>query len=279
MTIIQMHNVVKQYQNKKAVDNLSLNINKGEIFGLLGPSGSGKTTTIKMLTGETSISSGTVQVFDYKDKALQTAEFREQIGILSDNSALYERLTVYDNLKMFAGLYKQPLIKINEVLLFVHLEKEKKTVVKKLSKGMRQRILLAKALIHQPRLLFLDEPTSALDPNTTRHIHKGLLKLKEDGTTIFLTTHDMDEAESLCDRIALINDGKLIALNTPENLRYENSDQTITIEMNDKSKDVIHKEDVHQITKILSTKQVKRIYSNEPTLGEVFIKLTGKELV
>lgn len=279
MTIIQMHNVVKQYQNKKAVDNLSLNINKGEIFGLLGPSGSGKTTTIKMLTGETSISSGTVQVFDYKDKALQTAEFREQIGILSDNSALYERLTVYDNLKMFAGLYKQPLIKINEVLLFVQLEKEKKTVVKKLSKGMRQRILLAKALIHQPRLLFLDEPTSALDPNTTRHIHKGLLKLKEDGTTIFLTTHDMDEAESLCDRIALINDGKLIALNTPENLRYENSDQTITIEMNDKSKDVIHKEDVHQITKILSTKQVKRIYSNEPTLGEVFIKLTGKELV
>lgn len=279
MTIIQMHNVVKQYQNKKAVNNLSLNINKGEIFGLLGPSGSGKTTTIKMLTGETSISSGTVQVFDYKDKALQTAEFREQIGILSDNSALYERLTVYDNLKMFAGLYKQPLIKINEVLLFVQLEKEKKTVVKKLSKGMRQRILLAKALIHQPRLLFLDEPTSALDPNTTRHIHKGLLKLKEDGTTIFLTTHDMDEAESLCDRIALINDGKLIALNTPENMRYENSDQTITIEMNDKSKDVIHKEDVHQITKILSTKQVKRIYSNEPTLGEVFIKLTGKELV
>lgn len=279
MTIIQMQNVVKQYQNKKAVDNLSLNINRGEIFGLLGPSGSGKTTTIKMLTGETSISSGTVQVFDYKDKALQTAEFREQIGILSDNSALYERLTVYDNLKMFAGLYKQPLIKINEVLLFVQLEKEKKTVVKKLSKGMRQRILLAKALIHQPRLLFLDEPTSALDPNTTRHIHKGLLKLKEDGTTIFLTTHDMDEAESLCDRIALINDGKLIALNTPENLRYENSDQTITIEMNDKSKDVIHKEDVHQITKILSTKQVKRIYSNEPTLGEVFIKLTGKELV
>lgn len=93
---------------------------------------------------------------------------------------------------------------------------------------MRQRILLAKALIHQPKLLFLDEPTSALDPNTTRHIHKGLLKLKESGTTIFLTTHDMDEAESLCDRIALINNGKLIALDTPDNLRYQHSDQTIT---------------------------------------------------
>ncbi|MCU7556911.1 ABC transporter ATP-binding protein [Macrococcus capreoli] len=279
MTLIQINDVVKMYDSKKAVDHLSLNINQGEIFGLLGPSGSGKTTTIKMLTGETSISDGNIQVFQYKDKALQTAEYREQIGILSDNSALYERLTVFDNLKMFAGLYKQPLNRINEVLAFVQLENEKKTVVKKLSKGMRQRILLAKALLHQPKLIFLDEPTSALDPNTTRHIHKGLLKLKENGTTIFLTTHDMDEAESLCDRIALINNGKLIALDTPDNLRYQHSDQTITVEMNDLSKKRVYKEDVEQITELLNTKQVKRIYTNEPTLGEVFIKMTGKELV
>ncbi|UTH11696.1 ABC transporter ATP-binding protein [Macrococcoides canis] len=279
MTLIQMNDVVKMYDSKKAVDHLSLNINQGEIFGLLGPSGSGKTTTIKMLTGETSITEGSIQVFQYKDKALQTAEFREQIGILSDNSALYERLTVFDNLKMFAGLYKQPVNRIEEVLSFVQLENEKKTIVKKLSKGMRQRILLAKALIHQPKLLFLDEPTSALDPNTTRHIHKGLLKLKESGTTIFLTTHDMDEAESLCDRIALINNGKLIALDTPDNLRYQHSDQTITVEMNNLEKKKVHKEDVMQITELLNTKQVKRIYTNEPTLGEVFIKVTGKELV
>ncbi|MGV2929055.1 ABC transporter ATP-binding protein [Macrococcus capreoli] len=279
MTLIQINDVVKMYDSKKAVDHLSLNINQGEIFGLLGPSGSGKTTTIKMLTGETSISDGNIQVFQYKDKALQTAEYREQIGILSDNSALYERLTVFDNLKMFAGLYKQSLNRINEVLAFVQLENEKKTVVKKLSKGMRQRILLAKALLHQPKLIFLDEPTSALDPNTTRHIHKGLLKLKENGTTIFLTTHDMDEAESLCDRIALINNGKLIALDTPDNLRYQHSDQTITVEMNDLSKKRVYKEDVEQITELLNTKQVKRIYTNEPTLGEVFIKMTGKELV
>ncbi|WP_414048991.1 ABC transporter ATP-binding protein [Macrococcus animalis] len=279
MTLIQMNNVVKMYDSKKAVDHLSLNIKQGEIFGLLGPSGSGKTTTIKMLTGETSTSSGNIQVFHYKDKALQTAEFREQIGILSDNSALYERLTVFDNLKMFAGLYKQPINRIDEVLSFVQLDSEKKTVVKKLSKGMRQRILLAKALLHQPKLLFLDEPTSALDPNTTRHIHKGLLKLKESGATIFLTTHNMDEAESLCDRIALINNGKLIALDTPDNLRYQHSDQTITLEMNDSSLRRVNKEDVMQITELLYSKQVKRIYTNEPTLGEVFIKVTGKELV
>ncbi|MCE4956578.1 ABC transporter ATP-binding protein [Macrococcoides caseolyticum] len=279
MTLIQMNNVVKMYDSKKAVDHLSLDINQGEIFGLLGPSGSGKTTTIKMLTGETSISNGSIQVFHYHDKALQTPEYREQIGILSDNSALYERLTVFDNLKMFSGLYKQPLNRIVEVLAFVQLENEKKTVVKKLSKGMRQRILLAKALLHQPKLLFLDEPTSALDPNTTRHIHKGLLKLKENGTTIFLTTHDMDEAESLCDRIALIDNGKLIALDTPDNLRYRHSDQTIIVEMNDLTHRKVHKEDVVQITELLNSKQVKRIYTNEPTLGEVFIKVTGKELV
>ncbi|WP_414055646.1 ABC transporter ATP-binding protein [Macrococcus equi] len=279
MTLIQMNDVVKMYESKKAVNHLSLHIQQGEIFGLLGPSGSGKTTTIKMLTGETSITEGDIQVFHYKDKALQTAEYREQIGILSDNSALYERLTVYDNLKMFAGLYKQSIDRIDAVLSFVQLENEKKTVVKKLSKGMRQRILLAKALIHQPKLLFLDEPTSALDPNTTRHIHKGLLKLKEEGTTIFLTTHDMDEAEALCDRIALINNGKLVALDTPDNLRYQHSDQTITLEMNDTLVRTVHKEDVVQITELLNTKKVKRIYTNEPTLGEVFIKVTGKELV
>lgn len=279
MTLIQMNDVVKMYESKKAVDHLSLHIQQGEIFGLLGPSGSGKTTTIKLLTGETSITEGDIQVFHYKDKALHTAEYREQIGILSDNSALYERLTVYDNLKMFAGLYKQSIDRIDAVLSFVQLENEKKTVVKKLSKGMRQRILLAKALIHQPKLLFLDEPTSALDPNTTRHIHKGLLKLKEEGTTIFLTTHDMDEAEALCDRIALINNGKLVALDTPDNLRYQHSDQTITLEMNDTLVRTVHKEDVVQITELLNTKKVKRIYTNEPTLGEVFIKVTGKELV
>lgn len=279
MTVIQMNSVVKMYDSKKAVNHLSLNINQGEIFGLLGPSGSGKTTTIKMLTGETTITNGTIQVFHYKDKALQTPEYREQIGILSDNSALYERLTVYDNLKMFAGLYKQPVNRIDEVLAFVQLENEKKTVVKKLSKGMRQRILLAKALIHQPKLLFLDEPTSALDPNTTRHIHRGLLQLKESGTTIFLTTHDMDEAEQLCDRIALINNGELVALDTPENLRYQHADQTITVELNNQETKRVHKEDVVQITELLNTKQVKRIYTNEPTLGEVFIKVTGKELV
>ncbi|PKE16546.1 ATP-binding cassette domain-containing protein [Macrococcoides caseolyticum] len=123
MTLIQMDKVVKMYDSKQAVNHLSLNIKQGEIFGLLGPSGSGKTTTIKILTGETSITEGSIQVFQYKDKALQTAEFRARIGILSDNSALYERLTVFDNLKMFAGLYKQPVNKIVEVLSFVQLGK------------------------------------------------------------------------------------------------------------------------------------------------------------
>ncbi|ULG75221.1 ABC transporter ATP-binding protein [Macrococcus brunensis] len=280
MTVIQVQQVSKVYGTKHAVDHLSFSVQSGEIFGLLGPSGSGKTTTIKMLTGETAITEGHIQSMDVRDKELQASSYRKQIGILSDNSALYERLTVYDNLKMFAGLYEVSSSRIDEVLQFVGLVEEKKTIVKKLSKGMRQRILLAKALIHQPQLLFLDEPTSALDPVTTMHIHKGLLNLKQQGVTIFLTTHDMTEAETLCDRIALINEGKLIALDEPAELKYKHSDDTMTVEMKDGSSTTIGLDasGADQVSEWMKAGQIKRLHTNEPTLSDVFIKLTGKEL-
>ncbi|GGB07321.1 ABC transporter ATP-binding protein [Macrococcus hajekii] len=280
MSIITMSDVSKVYDTKTAVHQLSLKIEAGEIFGLLGPSGSGKTTTIKMLTGETAASEGFIQVMQVKGSALQTSDYRKQIGILSDNSALYERLTIYDNLKMFAGLYEVSNERIEEVLKFVDLIDEKKTVVKKLSKGMRQRILLAKALIHQPEILFLDEPTSALDPQTSMHIHKGLLQLKKDGVTIFLTTHDMTEAETLCDRIALINEGQLIAVDEPAELRYQYSDDSINVELKDGSSHSISMDEAgaDMIRDWIRSSKIKRMQTNEPTLSDVFIKLTGKEL-
>ncbi|RXK18618.1 ABC transporter ATP-binding protein [Macrococcus sp. DPC7161] len=279
--MIELTHLKKQYGNKKAVDTLSFDVKTGEIFGLLGPSGSGKTTTIKMLTGETSITSGDAKVMHFNKEDLHKDKYRKSIGILSDNSALYERLTVKDNLKMFVKIYNKPVSNIEKALNFVDLVSEKNTVVKSLSKGMKQRILLAKALIHEPKLLFLDEPTSALDPNTTMHIHKGLLKLKEQGTTIFLTTHNMQEAETLCDRIALINNGRLIALDKPDALKYQYSNKHLHVTLKDQRTFELPQteETANQIKHWMLNDEIRSIHSDEPTLNEVFIQLTGKGLV
>ncbi|MFD1636775.1 ABC transporter ATP-binding protein [Evansella tamaricis] len=192
--IIEVKGLRKKFGLETVIKDVTFHVKQGEIFGLLGPSGSGKTTIIKILTGELAKTAGEVSVLDFSSKEFRTSYFRSNIGILSDNSALYERLTVNDNLKLFCKLYNTPIDRINGMLREVQLEETREKVVSKLSKGMKQRILLAKALIHKPDLIFLDEPTSALDPASADHIHKGLQKLNEEGTTIFLTTHNMEEA-------------------------------------------------------------------------------------
>lgn len=277
--IINVENLVKVYDQKPVINHLDLSIKQGEIFGLLGPSGSGKTTTIKMLTGETRPYEGTLEVLDFKGKNLLTKEYRQDIGILSDNSTLYERLTVFDNLKMFARIYNAPLSAIDEVLNFVNLKDAKKKTVKALSKGMKQRVLLAKALLHKPKLVFLDEPTSALDPTTTDLIHKGLLKFNKEGTTIFLTTHDMTEAMKLCDRVGLLHNGNIIELGKPEDICYKYGKENIIIEDFLGQIHEIDKKEIETITHFFKNNQVKRIYNDEPNLEDVFIHLTGKELV
>lgn len=199
---IEVTGLQKVFGTTAAVRQLSFNVKRGEIFGLLGPSGSGKTTTIKILTGELTASAGDVNVLGFEPAQFGTAAFKSRIGILSDNSALYERLSIYDNLKLFCKLYDVPLNRIGEILSDVNLQNEGAKTVSRLSKGMKQRVLLAKALIHRPELVFLDEPTSALDPGNMAHIHRGLQRLNDAGTTIFLTTHNMEEATALCDRVA-----------------------------------------------------------------------------
>ncbi|CQR54383.1 ABC transporter ATP-binding protein [Paenibacillus riograndensis] len=270
----------KAFGDKTVIKNLSFKVKQGEIFGFLGPSGSGKTTTIKMLTGELAPTDGNLEVLGMEPAKFGTADFKSEIGILSDNSSLYERLTVYDNLKLFGKLYGAPLNRIEVILREVQLQDELAKTVSKLSRGMKQRVLLAKALIHKPKLLFLDEPTSALDPGNMAHIHRGLKKLNEAGTTIFLTTHNMEEATALCDRVAFLHHGELQDLDNPAALRYKYSTHAFHIETFAGQRLVIENEPekADQVSDLIARGQVKAMHTDNPTLGQIFLKVTGNEL-
>lgn len=278
---IEITALQKTFGKKTAIDDISLQIKEGEIFGLLGPSGAGKTTMIKMLTGELNKTEGDIRVLGATPEEFHKTSFKSQIGLLSDNSVLYERLTVYDNLKLFAQLYDAPLNRIDEMLEMINLLDAKKKVVSKLSKGMKQRILLAKALIHRPKLIFLDEPTSALDPGNVAQIHRVLQKLNEAGSTIFINTHNMEEATTLCDRVAFLHEGKIKECDTPENLRYQYSSHMFYVETFDGEIVEFPNEpaSADEMAALIKTGKVKAIQTDNPTLGDIFIQITGKELV
>ncbi|NBI29996.1 ABC transporter ATP-binding protein [Chengkuizengella marina] len=278
--IIEVKNLSKSFGNKMALKNVSFKVQKGETFGFLGPSGSGKTTTIKMLTSQLIQTTGEIKVFDQLLKKQKDPLFMKRIGILTDNSGLYERLTVYENLLLYSQLYDVNQKQINGVLEVVNLQNDSKTQVKKLSKGMKQRITLARAMLHKPDLLFLDEPTSSLDPVNTKHIHDGLRQLNKQGTTIFLTTHDMMEAEHLCDRVAFLHQGEIKQLDTPQNLRIQYMDSSVTLLLKDNQSIVVDKDEkgAETIYQYMKSGEVISIHSNEPTLGEIFVQITGREL-
>lgn len=280
-TCIEVQGLKKTFGKKTAIQHIDLQIQGGEIFGLLGPSGAGKTTMIKLLTGELAKTAGDIRVLDTLPKKFQTAEFKSQIGILSDNSALYERLTVYDNLKLFAKLYNAPLSNIEETLAMVNMQDELKKPVNKLSRGMKQRVLLAKAIIHRPKLIFLDEPTSALDPTNVTKIHRVLKELNEAGATIFLNTHNMEEATVLCDRVAFLHEGEIKELDTPEQLRYQYSSHAFHIETFSGEHLILENnpQSAEQIAAFIRDEKIKKMYTDNPTLGDIFMKVTGKELV
>ncbi|MBD7970839.1 ABC transporter ATP-binding protein [Paenibacillus gallinarum] len=279
-TIIEVNGLVKAFGNKRALSNINFTINKGEIFGFLGPSGSGKTTTVKILTSQLLATGGTVNVFGQEIRKMNDADHKRRIGILTDNSALYERLTIQDNLEMFCSLYDVENKRIAEVLEEVNLANDRKTLVKKLSKGMKQRVMLARAMLHKPDLLFLDEPTSALDPVNTLHIHEGLRKLNREGTTIFLTTHNMSEAESLCNRVAFIHEGVIKTIGTPEELRLQHSDDSLTVTVKEEGRMILqqNEESARRIAGWMQAGKLLSIHSNEPTLGDIFVQMTGREL-
>lgn len=277
--VIEVDNLAKTYKKKQALKNLSFRVRKGEIFGFLGPSGSGKTTTVKVLTSQLSYASGTATVFGSAPDRSRKADFLGRIGVLTDNSGLYERLTVHDNLALFCRLYGVPERSLGDVLAAVNLSADRNTLVQQLSKGMKQRVALARAILHRPELLFLDEPTSALDPVNRLHIHETLRRLNRGGTTIFLTTHDMQEAEALCDRVAFLNDGEISALDTPLRLRLRHGDRTITL-TTPKGMEVVEQDAAGavRIGELIRRGELLAIHSNEPTLGDIFVKLTGRGL-
>ncbi|WP_079473955.1 ABC transporter ATP-binding protein [Marinococcus halophilus] len=279
--ILHLHGVSKLYGNKVAVDDLHMDVPPGEIFGFLGPSGSGKTTTIKMITNQLAATDGEVRVFDQSLPVRATSDFYRRFGVLTDNSGLYQRLTIEENLALYAKLYDVSKQRIDDVLKLVHLQDARGQTVAKLSKGMIQRTVLARTLLHEPELLVLDEPTSALDPGNVQHIHQGLRALNERGTTIFLSTHDMQEAETLCDRVAFIHEGRLQQVDTPKNLRRRFSEGMIQVELTNGDIHTLANTPAYakQLYEYMAEKQIAAIHSQEPTLGEIFVRLTGKELV
>jgi hypothetical protein len=280
-SVIEVHDLVKQFKNQTALNHLDFSVESGEIFGFLGPSGAGKTTTIKILTGQLLASSGETKLLGIATDAL-TQDIYQEVGIVTDNSGLYENVSVYRNMKFFADLLKVDKKRIDFLLERVGLAQDKKKLARRLSKGMRQRLVLARALLHSPKVLFLDEPTSGLDPATAQAIHKLLKEVQAEGTTIFLTTHNMEEATKLCDRVALLNDGKIVSLDTPRNtcLNFKR-ERKLEVGLRDKSQVVINQDSagIAQLNEWLSQDLVETIHSNEPTLEEVFIAKTGRELL
>ena len=278
--IIELKNIYHSYNEKEVLKGISLTVKKGEIIGLLGPSGAGKTTLVNILTGQLTQTAGIGRVLGDDTKHI-TDKTKTQIGIMMDSFGLYQRLTVYDNMQLFAGIYKVDKKKIDETLQKVGLYDARKTIVSNLSKGMKNRLNMARAILQDSSLLFLDEPTSGLDPATTDFIHEMLLEMKQEGITIFLTTHNMYEASKLCDNIALLNQGEIIEYGNPKDIcRKHNIQDQFTIVLQNDETIVLPNtpESGEKIGNLIKNKNIKFIHSSEPTLEDVFLKLTGRKL-
>lgn len=278
---ILVSNLTKKFDEKTVINSISFKIDNGEIFGLLGPSGAGKTTIINILTGQLKQTEGIVKVLDI-DNNLYDKKIYAKFGMVMDNSGLYERLSCYDNLLLFSKIYHIDKKKINEILEKVELKEFRNRAVGNLSKGMRQRLVLARAILHNPKILFLDEPTSGLDPATAIKIHELLFELKENGITIFLTTHNMEEATKMCNNVALLNLGSIVEYGSPKEIcRRHNKDNRIKIISKDNQEITIDNtpQNADKIKELFKNDNVLTIHSSEPTLETVFIKLTGRELI
>ena len=248
--VIEVKNLTKDYKGKKAIDNLSFNVYKGEILGLLGPNGSGKSTTINCILQLLKYRSGSIKVFNC-DIEPDSYDIKAKIGVVFQEIALFDELSVYDNIDYFCGLYindKEVRKKyVKDAIKLTELEEFVKYYPKQLSGGLLRRLNIACGIAHKPKLIFLDEPTVAVDPQSRNNILEGIKKLRDDGATIVYTTHYMEEVEILCDRIIILDKGKIIAQGTSDELKSQ-----------------VHLE--------------KTKYHVGPTLNDVFLYLTGKEL-
>ena len=278
--MISANGICKSFTDKEVLSGIDLDIKPGKIFGLLGPSGAGKTTLIRIITGQLGFDAGEVRVFAKPVNEL-TGDDKKKIGIMMDDHGVYDRLSCTDNLKIFADIYGVPYSEIGKALKETGLADSAKKPAMKLSKGMRARLQLARVFMVRPKILFLDEPTSGLDPMTMKYIHKLILDRRNSGCTVFLTTHNMEEAAVLCDEVALLNEGKIVDRGAPSEIcRRYNHQKTINIHLKTgEDISLAHgAESAEKISSLIEQGKVETIHSSEPTLETVFIELTGRKL-
>lgn len=282
--MIRVVDLKKSYKEKQALRGITFEVREGEFFGFLGPNGAGKTTAIKILTGQLLPTAGEAAVMGCTPWT-SFRRIKPYVGFVPDQANLYERLTIQQNLEFYCRLYDVDFARIDETLERVGLLKEKKTPVKALSRGLKQRTLLARAVLHRPRLLFLDEPTSGLDPASAARIHRLLEELNREGMTIFLTSHNMEEVDRLCHRVAFLNQGTIAAVGEPAALKLEHATKEVRVLVQDddgtrheRVLPLSGAESAGLIGEWIREGRVLSIHSKEPTLADIFIKVTGKEL-
>ena len=281
--MIQVNHLSFSYTKKPFIQDMSFSVQKGEIFGFLGPSGAGKSTLQKILLGMLPDYQGSV-VVNGTECRKHPADFYETIGVDFEYSTMYEKLSAKENLTFFSSLYRQHTRSIEELLRMVGLENDADKRVSEYSKGMKSRLNFIKALVHDPSLLFLDEPTSGLDPTNSRLMKDMILDEKRKGKTILLTTHNMQDAAELCDRVAFIVGGRMYAMDSPHHLIMakgaakvtytweDHGEQTGSCSMNSISED-------KQLLQMIAEKRLRSIHSSEPTLNDIFMEITGRTLV
>lgn len=301
-SVIEIKNLSKRYKNNMAVKDISFSVNKGEVFGFLGPNGAGKTTTINILLGLLHPDNGKCMIFQRNIREIDKTIYKK-MGVVFEEKNLYNRLTGTQNLKFFADMYGVGIDRIKYLLNKFDLSDAASRQVKTYSKGMRQRLLICRALLNEPELLILDEPTGGLDPVSLRIIHNSILDLKKEGKTILLSTHYMEEAERLCDRLAFINKGEIITISTPDQLKKKYGEDILELRINclkgDKSIAEIEEileaydslifEDNYtsvllsmnytnlgaKLDKVKELADIISIHSREASLHDVFIRITA----
>lgn len=308
-SIISVRNLTKKYKELTAIDDLSFDVYEGEILGLLGPNGSGKSTTINCLLSLLNFQHGSIKILG-KEMTSESYDIKSKIGVVFQEIAVFEELTVYENIDYFCGLYiknKETRKKyVEDAIKLVGLESYKKFYPKQLSGGLLRRLNIACGVAHKPKIIFLDEPTVAVDPQSRNNILDGIKKLRDDGATILYTTHYMEEVELICNRIIILDKGKIIAEGNSDSLKAKaNACEKIVVELENVTSEIVnkiktldyidnikinnntiiityHKEE-NNLEKLINLLKVNNtsyhsIFSERPTLNDVFLELTGKDL-
>jgi len=283
--MIKVENLYHSYTNDEnyAVNGISFEVKEGEIFGFLGPNGAGKSTTQKVLTGLLPLQKGKIEVAGI-DIRKPTPKFYNMIGVSFEIPNVYEKLTGYENLEFFRKLFDGETEDPLRLLKLVELEDAANKKAGEYSKGMKQRLVFARSLINKPKIWFLDEPTSGLDPSTAITIKEIIRKKKEEGTTIFLTTHNMHVADELCDRVAFINAGKIVLIDSPRNLNLKYGQKLVKVEYRSNGQvkteifSLTDPAEVSKFNELVSSITVETIHSMEASLEDIFVKVTGRGL-